>query len=56
MPLPDSPNDSRVFVVQIDDPFVGITLKDYFIIEPLGKGAFGQVYLVDDQQQQQNSK
>lgn len=43
-----SSDDSRL-CFPISDPFVGVTLKNYLIVKPLGKGAFGQVYHVDDQ-------
>lgn len=42
-------SSSSRFVVSIDDPYVGKTLKTFLIVKPIGKGAFGQVYLVDDQ-------
>lgn len=34
---------------EIPDPFIGQQLKTYLIVRSLGKGFFGNVYLVDDQ-------
>ena len=40
-------------VVSVIDPFIGLTFKAYLIMQLLGRGAFGQVYLVNDQQNNQ---
>lgn len=48
--LSSNENDSSRLVFRVDDPFVNRTFKTYVTFESLGQGAFGQVYLVSDQQ------